>query len=326
MKLAEHLPTPQEWLLSAKTFAASMLAFYLALSIGLPRPYWAMATVYVVSNPLTGATRSKGLYRLLGTLIGASMAVFILPLLIDTPILLSLFVSVWTGTLLYLSFLDRLPSNYVYMLSAYTLPMIALPAVQAPDQVFQIAVARSEEIGLAIVCASMVSALVLPGRVAPVLDGRFRAWLADAAQWAVGILKSESEQPGVSTSAMNVKGQKLSADVLALDHFISHLAYDSHSADLVRMARELRMKLSLLMPTLSSLTAALAALRSSPNGVPMRLRQLMEEIAIWEREEAEKGTLAAGSPTLRTDAHDDDHHDECAEPQENGRLKLPVLQ
>jgi (E)-4-hydroxy-3-methylbut-2-enyl-diphosphate synthase len=52
---------------------------------------------------------------------------------------------------------------------------------------------------------------------------------------------------------------------------------------------------------------------------------LMEEIAIWEKEEAEKGTLQAGSPMLATDARDD-HHDEREEPQENGRMKLPVLQ
>ncbi len=32
-----------------KTFAASMLALVIALAIDLPRPYWAMATVYILS-------------------------------------------------------------------------------------------------------------------------------------------------------------------------------------------------------------------------------------------------------------------------------------
>jgi len=279
-RLLAHLPSGREWLLSAKTFAAAMLAFYVALAVGLPRPYWALATVYVVSNPLTGATRSKGLYRVLGTLIGATVAVLVLPLLVDTPLLLSLFISVWTGTLLYLSFLDRLPSNYVYMLSAYTLPMIALPMVQSPDQVFPFAVSRTEEILIGIVCASLVSSLVLPGKAAPVLEARFHAWLQDAGRWAEGLLRSESSgRPRDALTA--VSAHRLAADVLALDQFISHLRYDTDSADVVKMSQELRMRLGLLLPTLSSLSGAVRALRSSKGGVPPALSAQMDEIADW---------------------------------------------
>ena len=46
-----------------------MLALSIALWLDMPRPYWAMASVYITSNPLTGATRSKALYRMVGTLI-----------------------------------------------------------------------------------------------------------------------------------------------------------------------------------------------------------------------------------------------------------------
>jgi Fusaric acid resistance protein family len=46
-----------------KTFAAAMLALVIALWLDLPRPYWAMATVYITSQPLevivtTDATRA----------------------------------------------------------------------------------------------------------------------------------------------------------------------------------------------------------------------------------------------------------------------------
>ena len=279
-RLQAHLPTAREWLLSGKTFAAAMLAFYLALAVGLPRPYWALATVYVVSNPLTGATRSKGFYRVLGTLIGATAAVLVLPLLVDTPVLLSLFISVWTGTLLYASFLDRLPSNYVYMLAAYTLPMIALPMVQAPDAVFPFAVSRTEEILLGIVSASLVSALVLPCKAAPVLEARFHAWLDDASRWATGLLRSEASGQPRDAAAM-VSAHRLAGDVLALDQFISHLRYDADSSDLVRIARELRMRLGLLLPTLSSLSTAVQALRASPGGMPATLGGRMDKIADW---------------------------------------------
>ncbi len=54
------LPSWRDWLFSGKAFLASMLALYIALAFDLPRPYWAMAAVYVVANPLAGATSSKG--------------------------------------------------------------------------------------------------------------------------------------------------------------------------------------------------------------------------------------------------------------------------
>ena len=40
-----------------------MLALYLAFSLDLPRPYWALITAYIVARPLSGMTRSKALYR-----------------------------------------------------------------------------------------------------------------------------------------------------------------------------------------------------------------------------------------------------------------------
>ncbi len=79
------VPGLREWLFSMKTFAAAMIAFYIALSLDLDRPYWAIATVYIVSQPLSGAMRSKGAYRISGTLLGASAAIAMVPNLVDAP-------------------------------------------------------------------------------------------------------------------------------------------------------------------------------------------------------------------------------------------------
>ncbi|MGT2432412.1 FUSC family protein [Cupriavidus basilensis] len=60
----------RQWLFSLKVYAAAMLALYIALALALPRPYWAMATVYLVSSPVTGATRAKAAYRVVGHTVG----------------------------------------------------------------------------------------------------------------------------------------------------------------------------------------------------------------------------------------------------------------
>ena len=88
---------------SLKTFAAAMLALVIALGWILPPPYRAMATVYITSQPLAGATSSKAFYRVLGTLIGAAATVAIVPNLVNAPELLCLVIALWLGVCLYLS-------------------------------------------------------------------------------------------------------------------------------------------------------------------------------------------------------------------------------
>jgi len=271
-----NLPSWRDWLFSAKAFLASMLALFIALSLDLPRPYWAMAAVYVVANPLAGATSSKALYRALGTLLGASAAVFFVPLFVDAPELLSIVIALWTGTLLFISMLDRTSRSYVFMLAGYSLPLIALPTVGSPESIFDVAFARSEEIIIGIVCASIVSATVFPTSVSTVLGQRITTWLDDAGSWADEILRGEGASP-----ATPLKRQKLAADVTGLDLIISQLGYDAGSRDIVRHSRELRGRLLMLLPLFSSLADRLHALKAREKALPQELVVVLNEVAGW---------------------------------------------
>lgn len=90
-------PTLREWIFSVKTFLAAMLALYIAFAVGLSRPYWAMVAVYVVANPLSGATASKAIDRTLGTILGSVGAVVIASLFNSVPELLLFATSAWCG-------------------------------------------------------------------------------------------------------------------------------------------------------------------------------------------------------------------------------------
>jgi len=272
------LPSWRDWLFSAKAFTASMLALYIALAIDLPRPYWAMTTVYVVAHPLTGATTSKALYRALGTLLGAAGAVVLVPAFVNLPELMSLAVAAWAGSLLYLSLLDRTPRSYVFMLAAYTLPLIALPAVTAPETVFDVALARSEEIIIGILCASFVGAVVFPVSVGPAFAARIGVWLRDAGGWAGDVLRGE-----VTDEVVPLARQKLAADVVALDALITQLSHDPDARDLALWARELRGRLLLLLPVLSSLNDRMRVLAREDMAGNGRddLFALAHEIADW---------------------------------------------
>nr|WP_281418598.1 FUSC family protein [Ancylobacter oerskovii] len=270
------MPSWRDWLFSGKAFLASMLALYIALAFDLPRPYWAMAAVYIVANPLAGATSSKGLYRALGTLIGAAAAVFFVPVFINAPELLTLVVALWTGTLLYISMLDRTPRSYVFMLAGYSLPLIALPVIGTPEEIFDVALARSEEIIIGITCATVVGAVVFPTSVGTALSARITGWLDDAASWAGEILHGEGALP-----ATPLRRQKLAADIGGLDLIISQLSYDAATRDVVPHARELRGRLLMLLPLLSSLADRLHALKAEAGELPAELAALLQRVAEW---------------------------------------------
>ena len=99
---------------------AVLVALYIAFASDLERPYWAMFTVFVVAQPITGAVRSKSTFRLLGTLAGAAMALLLVPPLVHAPVLLCLATSLWIGLCVYLSLQDRRPRSYAFVLAGYT--------------------------------------------------------------------------------------------------------------------------------------------------------------------------------------------------------------
>src|SRR5262245_41925638 len=107
-----------------KTFGAAMLAYSIALWLDMPRPFWAMATVYVVANPLAAATASKAVYRMLGTLVGAAGTIALIPNLVNAPELLTLAIALWVGIFVYLSLIDGTPRAYLFMLSGYTVALV----------------------------------------------------------------------------------------------------------------------------------------------------------------------------------------------------------
>ncbi|MDI1296552.1 MAG: FUSC family protein, partial [bacterium] len=104
-------------LFSIKCFVAAMLALFIALSIGLERPYWAFLTSYIVAQPLAGAVISKAVFRVIGTLTGAIFAVAIVPPLSNAPELLSLAMASWLALCVFVSLLDRTPRSYMFVLA-----------------------------------------------------------------------------------------------------------------------------------------------------------------------------------------------------------------
>lgn len=264
-------------LFALKTFAASMLALVIALAMDLPRPYWAMATVYITSQPLAGATSSKAFFRVMGTLVGATMTVALVPNLINAPELLCLAIALWVGLCLYLSLLDGTPRSYVFMLAGYTVALIGFPSVSEPGAIFDTAVARLEEISLGIICASLVSTIVFPRSVAPAVAGRVDSWLLDARRLSQVVLLREG-----TNETRRGKRLKLATDIVEIDTLSAHLAYDRLTdRNAVTGLGEIRLRMLMLLPVIASLEDRLAALGEKALRRQPELKRLLEDLAQW---------------------------------------------
>jgi uncharacterized membrane protein YccC len=270
-------PGVEEWMFSVKTFAAAMLALYIAMAIGLDRPYWAMATVYIVSQPLIGAMRSKAIFRLTGTAMGATATVALVPMLVDAPELLSGALALWTGGCLYIALLDRTPRSYVFMLAGYTAALIGFPAVGTPDQIWDLALARVEEIWLGIVCTTVIGTVVFPRDLGMLLSQRILAWVSNAFSWAEDVLNGYDDR---ATGAAHIR---LAADAVELRLLSSQLTYDtSQWQAATRWVIELQRRMVLLLPLLSSIRDRLAGLRDA-DGMTPKLEALLEAMRVWVR-------------------------------------------
>jgi uncharacterized membrane protein YccC len=289
-----------------KTFAAAMLALVVALWLDLPRPYWAMATVFVASHPLAGATGSKAFYRVLGTLIGAAATVAIVPNLVNAPELLCLIIALWVGLCLYLSLLDSTPRSYVFMLAGYTVAFIGFPAVTEPASIFDIALARVEEISLGIICASLVSTIVLPCGVGPCVTTRVDNWLSDARRISMDVLSGRGNEKDRRTELL-----RLATDAVEIDTLAYHLAYDGLAdIDAARGLRGLRLHMLMVLPLLASIDDRIAALGNRLRTTQPALADLLDNLANWvasddhERQAADRlrAAIAAQQPKLDSSA------------------------
>jgi len=210
-------------LFSAKSFTAAMLAYYIALRIGLPKPYWAIVTVYVVSQNSAGASLSRGVYRFAGTLIGAVATVLIVPNFVNDPIVCSMILSGWVGLCLFFSLLDRTPRAYAFVLAGYTASLIGFPSVLDASAVFDTASVRVQEISIGILCAVLIHRYVLPKRMTGQFTGKLSATLRDARRLAGDALNG--------TPGKNRRGRsQLAADLLVLQGLATYLPYDAAPA------------------------------------------------------------------------------------------------
>ena len=286
--LTERLPVLPTRLLtdllfSLKTLLAGLLAYYLALRIGLERPYWSLISCYIVAQPLTGALVSKGVFRLIGTLIGAVAAILMVPNLGSAPELLVGAMALWFGGCTYVAALDRTPRSYLALLAGYSAIIIGMASVDTPGAIFDVATLRVQEISLGIVSVSFVHSLLLPRPVSRQLCDGLDTMVADAERWSAEALAA-SPQP---QRTLWKDRHRLATDLHDLHLLSTHLPYELAATALdVATLRALETEIALLLPIASAVEDRLSALRTS-DSLTAPVQDLIEDVRQW---------IASGDP------------------------------
>lgn len=283
------MPPARDWFYGVRTFAASMTALYIALLMQMPRPYWAMATVYIVSSPFLGPTSSKALYRAIGTFLGAAAAVLFVPMFVQSPYVLVVVIALWTGILLFLSLHLRTANNYALMLAGYTLPLIALPVVDNPLAVWDVAESRTEEIFLGIAVAAVVGAMFWPRRLAPVFNDAVGKWFADATTYSLKFLSRDVQPEEVAALRMAMVGSFNSLELM-----IGQLPHEGARPQTVRNTKELRGRMIHLLPVIDALEDSLYALERRTPELVEKFAPLLTATREWlAHEDADLGRWQA---------------------------------
>jgi uncharacterized membrane protein YccC len=260
---------------SVNCYIATILTMFVAFSLDLKSPGWAMTTVYLTSQPLSGAMRAKAVYRAIGTFVGAAAMVAIVPNLVNAPELTTLAIMLWVALCVFVSLLDRTPRSYMFVLSGYTAALIGFPSVLAPDTVFDTAVSRVEEITLGVACAAIVHSLILPKSAFSAFEQKLRSAIADTRRWLADGLTQQA------TPEAEMERRRIAADISELYLLGTSLRFDTspHRPD-IGTIRAFDRKIVTLLPLVSAIEDRLTLLRRM-GPLDAKLSQALAGIYDW---------------------------------------------
>jgi len=251
-------PSRLDLIFALKTFIAGMLALFVSFELDLINPMWSIGTVLIIANPYSGMVSSKCVYRVVGTIGGAVIALTLTPHLINTPWIFTVVLSLWVGFALYVSLLDRTPRSYAFMLAGYSTAMIVFNAITYIDQynIFDIALARVIEISIGVISSAVVSATILPMHIGSAIKQRVIKTLKDTENLFANLLTTVSQQNNTQLLAA------ITRDTTDIHALAVHLSYEKGELHgMTKPLQEMLHQISMVVANLVALSERIKQLQ-----------------------------------------------------------------
>jgi uncharacterized membrane protein YccC len=262
----------ERWVFVAKAMLASFSALWLAFRLGLDAPYTALATTVILALPSSGMVLEKAFYRFLGTLVGCSAALALVALFPQSPPLLFIGVAVWIALCTGGAAMHRNQQSYSFVLAGYTACMIAVPAIDAPDHVFTLAITRVTEVGLGIICAAVVHDVVFPRRHSRTVMRTVEARYASFTTFYTQVLEQR-----LTPAEAELTHLKFAADIAALESGRAAAFFEAdHPRSHTRQLHAFNAAFMTALTTLYTLHRLLHRASGVPAGVPVERQQQID--------------------------------------------------
>ena len=251
-------PSRLDLIFALKTFIAGMLALFVSFELDLINPMWSIGTVLIIANPYSGMVSSKCVYRVVGTIGGAVIALTLTPHLINTPWIFTVVLSLWVGFALYVSLLDRTPRSYAFMLAGYSTAMIVFNAITYIDQynIFDIALARVIEISIGVISSAVVSATILPMHIGSAIKQRVIKTLKDTENLFANLFTTDSQQNNTQLLAA------ITRDTTDIHALAVHLSYEKGELHgMTKPLQEMLHQISMVVANLVALSERIKQLQ-----------------------------------------------------------------
>ncbi len=116
-------------LFALRTMAAGLLTLYLAFLFDLDQPKWSIMAVVIVSQPLGGMALARSFGQVIGTTLGAAVAVLIMAIFPQAPLPFIVTLAIWLGICIAGGTLLRYTRSQAFVLSGYTAVVVATVTV-----------------------------------------------------------------------------------------------------------------------------------------------------------------------------------------------------
>lgn len=293
-----------------RSILAACLALVVAYLLELHAPYAAASSVLLVINPVQGGVIGKGVWRVLGTLVGMLAAFVLMSAFGQMPWLFLFGFGVWLGVCVVGMTLLRHFRAYGATLAGYTVGLAAYGAMQHPERTFDQVMGRGASVLIGVVCLALVSAVFSSRSV----HSRLAILLDRLAAATAGVLATHhqaiqgSAEPGAKP--LDAGRRSLITEVYGVDDLLA--LGKAESADLAHRAGTVRHTMVSLFsalvggaPPLREHSAGLAALSALQPDWEEAWREVAQALA-QESGSAERGPTERGptghGPTSTTRA------------------------
>ncbi|BAQ45273.1 MULTISPECIES: FUSC family protein [Methylobacterium] len=150
-------PPLSSWAYAVRIWLAMMLALYAGFWLQLESASSAAVTVAILAQPRRGQALSKAAYRFLGTLVGFAVAILFAALFGQDRVEMLVAFALWMGLCVFTANYLQGTKAYGAMLSGYTVAIIAINNIDAPQSVFATGVERVAAITLGIVAITFIN-------------------------------------------------------------------------------------------------------------------------------------------------------------------------